>query len=351
MRSLAILLLAALAHAQAQTLRGAGDKRGVLVGAAVDTRSMAVEAYASTLAREFSMIEAENEMKWAAVEPTQGVFNFKPGDTLAEFAQAHGMKLRGHNLCWHIYNPGWLAKGNFTAAELNALLRTYITTVAGHFKGKVFAWDVVNEALGESGGLRDSIWYNQPGTGLTGAGYIDEAFRWAHAADPAALLFYNEYGAEDATDNPKSEAVYELVKGMLARGVPIHGVGLQLHITTNPKSVSRGGLDANIARLTALGLQVQLTELDVRVPVDAEGKASASDLAAQARRYGEIVSVCLKHPGCTAIQTWGFTDRRSWIPKQYPGFGAALPFDFNFQAKPAYAAMLQALGATESTGN
>jgi len=110
------------------------------------------------------MIEAEYEMKWATIEPSQGVFDFTPGDTLASFAQAHNMQLRGHNLCWYSYNPDWLTSGNFTSSQLYTLLQTYIATVAGHFQGKVFAWDVVNEALADDGsGLRDSIWYDQPG--------------------------------------------------------------------------------------------------------------------------------------------------------------------------------------------
>jgi endo-1,4-beta-xylanase len=261
------------------------------------------------------------------------------------------MKLRGHNLCWHNYNRAWLAKGNFTPNQLYTLLQTYITTVAGHFQGKVFAWDVVNEALADNGsGLRDSIWYNRPGIGLTGPGYIDQAFRWAHAADPKALLFYNEYDVEDV--NRKSDAMYSLVKGMLSRGVPIHGVGLQFHVTAKPSDVSPAGLDANMARFAALGLQIHITELDVRVPVDANGSASANDLTAQAQRYYDVVAACLKYKACTAIQTWGFTDKHSWIPQFYKGYGAALPFDKNYQPKPAYASMLNALtGATESTGN
>jgi endo-1,4-beta-xylanase len=199
--------------------------------------------------------------------------------------------------------------------------------------------------------LRDSIWYNHPGIGLSGPAYIDQAFRWARAADPHALLFYNDYDVEDAHHNAKSDALYELVKGMRARGVPIDGVGLQFHVTTGPNSPSAAGVDANIARLAALGLQVHLTELDVRIPLDSNGNASAADLAAQARTYHDIVAVCLKYKACTAIQTWGFTDKHSWIPHAYKGFGAALPFDANFLPKAAYSAIGQALAVTESTGN
>ncbi|HTQ57028.1 MAG TPA: endo-1,4-beta-xylanase [Bryobacteraceae bacterium] len=347
MRSLGVFLCIAAA-VSAQTLGESGGQRGVLMGTAVDTSYIAGDAsYSATLIQQYSMIEAETEMKWAAIEPAQGVFDFTPGDTLAGFAQANGMLLRGHNLCWHSNNPSWLTNGGFSSTELYNLFQTYITTVVQHFKGKVFAWDVVNEALADDGsGLRDSIWYNQPGIGLSGPGYIDQAFLWAHAADPNALLFYNDYNVEDADNNPKSDAMYSLVQGMLQRGVPIHGVGLQLHITTDPGYVSPAGLDANIARLTALGLQVHLTELDVRLPVDASGNASASDLAAQQQRYRDIVAVCVKYPGCTAIQTWGFTDKYSWVPSFFPGYGAALPFDAHYQPKSAYSGIQEALTTT-----
>ncbi len=348
MKSLIPLISLALAGASAQTLRDSGAQRGVLMGAAVDTDYLTNDPqYGATLAQQYSMIEAENEMKWGTIEATQNVFNYTPGDTFAAFAKANGMQLRGHNLCWHAYNPDWLANGSFSPGDLSNLLQTYIANVVGHFKGEVFAWDVVNEALADDGsGLRDSIWYNQPGIGLAGPGYIDQAFRWAHAADPDALLFYNDYNIEDADNNPKADAMYSLVQGMLQRGVPINGVGLQLHITTDPIDVTTTGLAANIARLNALGLLVHFTELDVRIPVDVSGNASSSDLAAQAQRYQDIVAVCMQFPGCTAVQTWGFTDKYSWIPSTFPGYGAALPFDVNYQPKPAYASILQALSAT-----
>lgn len=348
MRTLAAFLLLALAGAPAQTLRDLAAQRGVLIGAAVDTGYISNDpAYSSTLAQQYNMIEAENEMKWPALEPARDQFNYAPGDMLVTFAGTNGMRLRGHNLCWHSANPSWLTNGNFTSDELYTLFQTYITNVVGHFKGEVFAWDVVNEALADDGsGLRDSIWYNQPGIGLSGPGYIDQAFRWAHAADPDALLFYNDYSVEDALNNPKSDAMYSLLLGMLERGVPLHGVGLQLHLTTDPGYVSPAGLDANIARLTALGLQVHLTELDVRIPVDSSGNASAGDLAAQAQRYQDIVSVCVKYPGCTAIQTWGFTDKYSWIPSVFTGYGAGLPFDAGYRPKPAVASIQQALTDT-----
>ena len=148
------------------------------------------------------------------------------------------MKIRGHCLVWGRYNPDWLTQGHFTTRQLSRLLHEHITRVMKHYAGQVFAWDVVNEALDENGNVRDSLWYNQPGIGLSGKGtaYIEQVFRWAHKADPHALLFYNE--AEGEGLNRKSDAIYAMVKDFKRRGVPIDGVGLQMHIPT---------LDADIA--------------------------------------------------------------------------------------------------------
>jgi endo-1,4-beta-xylanase len=141
---------------------------------------------------------------------------------------------------------------------------------------------------------------------LTGTGYIEQAFRWAHAADPDALLFYNDYGIEDA--GPKFDAVYNMVQDFVSRGVPIHGVGFQMHIDTGGYP-STAGLTQNIQRLNALGIQAQITEMDVRLPVDANGNPSPDSLQAQAMTYQRILTVCLQMPNCTAFQTWGFTDQ------------------------------------------
>jgi len=289
------------------------------------------------------MVEPENGMKWAAVHPQQDSFDFREGDSVVRFAQAHGMKVRGHCLVWDHSNPDWLAHAQFTPAQLSDLLREHITTVMKHYAGQVFAWDVVNEALDENGRPKDSIWYNQPGIGLAanGTAYIEQAFRWAREADPHALLFYNE--AEGEKLNPKSDAIYAMLKDFKRRGVPIDGVGLQLHI---PKlDFDTGSLAANIARLTALGLQVHITELDVALPVDATGKAVRDDdLLRQAEVYRGVIRACLQNPGCSAIQTWGFTDKYSWIGSHSHGTqGAALPFDRTYKPKAAYAAMLEEL--------
>ena len=194
----------------------------------------------------------------------------------------------------------------------------------------------------KKGVVKDSIWYNKPGIGLSGKGtaYIEQAFRWAHDADPNALLFYNE--AEGEGLGHKSDAIYAMVKDFRSRGVPIDGVGLQLHIPRLDYDVAP--VAANIQRLAKLGMQVQITELDVSLPVNSRGEAQPENLKRQAEIYRDVVRACIRNAGCTAIQTWGFTDKYSWIGSHSHGArGAALPFDRAYKPKPAYDAILREL--------
>jgi len=346
-RRASAFLMLALAFSSvgfSQSLRKEADSAGVLMGAAVRPSQLSEAAYAATLAGEYNMIEAEDAMKWWVLRPDRNTFDFRQGDEVMRFAQLHDMKVRGHCLVWGRFNPDWLTQGHLTAPELSQLLNAHIERVMKHYAGQVFAWDVVNEALDENGAVRDSLWYNQPGIGLAGRGvaYIEQVFRWAHAADPHALLFYNEAEGEEV--GRKSDAIYAMVQDFRQRGVPINGVGLQLHI---PKlEVDAQALAANIARLTALGVQVHITELDVSVPIDSSGHASAEDLARQSDVYRDIMRACLNNAGCTAIQTWGFTDKYSWIGSHSHGTrGQALLFDRSYQLKPAYRAVMEELSA------
>lgn len=341
-----LLVLVALSFAPqcpAQSLRQAAERDGVLIGAAVRPSQLSEPAYASTLAREFNMVEAEDVMKWWVLRKDRGRYNFGPADELVRFAEDHRMKVRGHCLVWGRDNPEWLTQGDFTPRQLSRLLREHITHVMKHYSGEVFAWDVLNEAFDEHGNVRDSLWYNQPGIGLAGKGtaYIEQVFRWAHKADPHALLFYNE--AEGEEMNRKSDAIYAMVKDFKLRGVPIDGVGLQMHVPSMHADVA--SLAANIARLAALGVQVHITELDVSLPLNS-GSASPDDLTRQAVVYGGVVRACLNNPGCTAIQTWGFTDKYSWIGSHTRrARGQALPFDRTYEPKAAYRAVLEELSA------
>ncbi len=286
-----LLAAGAVAAFPADSLKDAAAKRGIRIGAAVQSGYIANEPlYTSTLTREFSMVEPEYEMLWNTIHPTQTTYNYAGADNIVAFAAINNMLVRADHLVWHSSLPAWLTNGNFAPDKLSQLLHDHITTVAGHYAGKVYSWEVVNEAVADSGDkLRDSIWNNQPGIGLSGIAWIEQAFRWAHEADPKALLFYNDYSAEDI--NSKSNFIYNMVKQMLADGVPIHGVGLQMHLTNNVNYPTATGLEANIKRLTDLGLLVIITEMDVRLPVNAAGVASVSDLANQAQLYGRVAQL------------------------------------------------------------
>ncbi len=305
--------------------------------------------YANTLASQFNMLEPENAMKWNPIHPSQDAYNFGPADKLVTFAASHGMRVRGHTLLWHNGNPAWLTNFAKTAtpAEMAAVLKSHIDMVMGHYRAQVFAWDVVNEAVSDSATalgttLRDSIWNNQPGIGGSGTAFIEQAFGWAHEADPTALLFYNDFSIEGG--GPKFQAVLTMAKDFVARGVPIHGIGLQMHLN-NSGFPSTDALTETMRQITALGLQVHITEMDVRLML-ASGTASPADLQLQAQAYQRVLTVCLRNPGCTALQTWGLTDKYSWIPGFFPGFGAALPFDASYQPKIAVAALLDTLRST-----
>ncbi len=356
---------------QEQSLREAAQTSGLLIGTAVRPAALSEPAYVSTLAREFNMVEPEDALKWEVVHPERGSYDFSPADQIVDFAARHGMKVRGHTLVWHRQNPKWLTEGKYTSGELAEILEKHIKTVVGHYRGKIFAWDVVNEAFDElhPGELRSTIWRDQPGIAIPPSSelrassnpvrselearssqqaysYIERCFRWAHEADPHALLFYNE--AEAETLNPKSDAIYAMVRDFRERGVPIDGVGFQMHIVHLHADVE--SISANIKRFTALGVQVHITEMDVALPVDAEGNARAEDLPLQADLYRQIATACVTHrlsdSGCTAIQTWGFTDKYSWIGSHSKKTqGAALLFDRNYRAKPAYLALRNTLAA------
>lgn len=338
-----LLQASGFGESSAQTLRQEADKAGMLIGAAVDPRRFAEPAYAATLAREFNMIEAENVMKWGGIRPDRKTFDFTPGDKVVAFARTHKMKVRGHTLLWSEYNPAWLTGGRFTPDQLRSMLRQHITTVMKHYAGRVFAWDVVNESFDANGEVEPSIWYDSPGIGLDGEGtaYIEQAFRWARAADPKALLFYNDYDVEGI--NAKSDAVYRMVKDFKRRGVPIDGVGLQAHIfDLSAKDLATFSL--NIKRFVDLGVQIHITEMDVGLPVDADGNpTNQADVARQADIYRRVSTACLQQTGCTAVQTWGFTDKYTWIPAHTKNAkGAPLLFDHDYAPKPSYAALLDA---------
>lgn len=318
----------------APTLRSLAQPRGISIGAAVSLQPLQTDPqYRDTLARQFNMLTPENAMKFAAIHPSRNTYTFEDADSIVAFAQAHNMQVRGHNLAWYKTIPSWVTKGNFSRTELINILREHIMTVVSHYRGSVNIWDVVNEAIDNNGALRDSVWLR-----VIGPDYIDLAFRWAHQANPQARLFYNDYDGEGL--GRKSDAIYNLLKGLLQRGVPISGVGLQMHIGLAGYPKPQDVL-ANMKRLAALGLEVQITEMDVAIQGDP--RSMDAKLAAQAQIYRDMLSACLAVQNCTAFVMWGFTDRYSWIPLATGHPDAPLIFDGEYRAKPAYDALLDVL--------
>src|SRR5579871_1150918 len=333
----------ASAPPKVSTLKAGGARHDVLISTAVNPVHLDDTQYTNVLTTEFAGVEPENAMKFGPIHPRPNIdeqpYDFAAADRLVAFAEHRGMRVRGHTLVWHRQNPDWVTKSNFDTAQLNSILEDHIKTVVTHFGNKVFAWDVVNEAFEDDGTLRNTIWYNQPGIGFADKGttYIAMAFEWAHSANPAAKLFYNDYNAE--TVNKKSDAIYAMAREFKSRGVPINGIGFQMHVTL--KSDTPENLQSfavNLKRFADLGLEIHITELDVRLPSD-----DPASLAAQAKFYGEIVDACVRQAACRMIQTWGFTDKYSWVPEAFPKEGWALPWDSAYQKKPAFGAMLVSL--------
>ena len=325
------------------TLRQAAAARGLTVSAAAATPYFSESAYSSTLGTEYNGLTAEWEMKFTATHPRPNTdpnpYDFSAGDQLVTFARAHTMKVRGHTLVWHGDNPAWLTGGGYSAPEMNAIVQDHITQVVQHFGDGVFAWDVVNEAFNDDGTMRSTIFYDQPGIGFAGQGtaYLEQTLRWANAANPSAKLFYNDYSAEVL--NAKSDAILAMATDFKNRGVPLHGIGFQMHVDLGFDTAGTlQSFASNLARFAALGLELHITELDIRVPSN-----DANTLTQQASLYGKIVAACLQQPACKMVQTWGFTDKHSWIPDFFPGYGWALPFDDAYRKKPAYTAIYVAL--------
>ena len=311
-----------------QPLRVLGKAKGLEVGTAVrNDQAKRIRAYRQLVAAQFSTVTPENEMKWEAIEPEEGRFEFDAADEIVDRAREASQKIRGHTLVWHFQLPRWVRE--LGPKNLRAAMETHINRVVGHYKGKVGVWDVVNEPISDRGGLRPSVFARR-----LGEGFVATAFRLARAADPDAKLYLNEIGAEGI--NAKSNRLYELLSGLKAQGVPVDGVGFQVHSNLDGLP---GDFVANMQRFAALGLDIAITEADVGLRLT----PNQEDLEAQARIYGQIVRSCLTVK-CKSLTFWGFTDGRSWISETQPGMGAATLLDGKFQPKPAFSAVQRALG-------
>ncbi len=376
-----------MAHADPNNsgLRALAAKRGLRFGTAIRIGLLNAQTdggrYESAIKANFTMVEPDNSLKPPAVWREKTVYDFGAPDRLmgapgqTGWAQQNHMTVRGHTLIygrddgwtlpnWLVTEPGRVVnktiEDGMTKAEATALLRTYIHAVAGRYKGKVAIWDVINETVDDAKNsnpynLRSSFWFRK-----LGPGFVASAFRWAHEADPAAKLYYNDYGIEGP--GPKADAVFALVKSLKAQGVPIDGVGMQWHIGVGTHLTPSDGYYQIAQRLKDNGIDFMVTELDVAVPVVVYPKTdpryglvpmNPADLDTQGRVYGEVLKYALSFPNCRGLNVWEFTDRYSWIPDftigrlkdNPPGVpqGAATMLDANYQPKPAYKALMQVL--------
>ncbi len=315
-------------------LRTAAAAAGKFIGSAVNADLLtAGGVYAEILAREFEHLTPENCGKWAELEPSDNQYQWGKLAGILDFAEGHGQKVKGHTFVWHRQYPSWI-NSSMGASAMNAAIKSHIETTLNQYRGRIRAWDVVNEAvdISTASGYTESVFYT-----TLGPGYIADAFRWARAADPNVLLFYNEVGIERM--GAKSDFTYELMKSLLSQGVPIDGIGFQCHVSIH-RYPSLADLRANIQRFADLGLIVNISEVDARtltMPGTRDEQWYAERIAFQ-----QLTSACIAEPGCEGVTFWGFYDGHSWInddgPTEY-----ALMFDRSFQKKPGYFGVMDGL--------
>ncbi|MEV4397488.1 endo-1,4-beta-xylanase [Nonomuraea sp. NPDC049607] len=334
---LAAFLLPATSADASAPLRTHAAAKGKFIGTALATGPLAGEtSYKNIAATEFSQVTPENAMKWDATEPSQGQFNYSGADAIVAFAAQNDQQVHGHTLVWHNQTPGWVQ--GLSASAMRAAMQNHISNVVGHFADNpaVVSWDVVNEVFDDNGNLRTSFWYN-----TLGSGYIADAFRAARAADPDAKLCINDYNTEGI--NAKSTAIYNLVSSLRQQGVPVDCVGFQSHLAI--QYGFPGDFQQNLQRFAALGVQVRITELDVRMQTPRDATKDAT----QATYYRNVVNACLAVTACQGVTIWGFTDKYSWVPDTFPGQGAALIYNESYQQKPSYTAVHDALAGGTTT--
>lgn len=300
---------------------------------------------AALIKKQFNSITAENDMKMENMQPVEGEFNWKVADSIISFAEKNNIKVRGHNLCWHEQAPKWFFldhDGNDVSKDvLLKRLKTHVETIVSRYKGRIYAWDVVNEAIDDDSTnyLRNSKWYQ-----ICGEDFIIKAFEYAHAADPSAKLFYNDYNTERPE---KRERIYKLLKSLKEKGVPIDGVGLQAHWSLQEPTKSE--LVTAIERYSSLGLEIQFTELDISIyPWEKNRRAKRPDEQdtftadlenQQIEKYKMVFDTFRKYKGVvTNVTFWNIADRSTWLDnypvpgrKNYP-----LLFDTQLKPKKAY---------------
>jgi endo-1,4-beta-xylanase len=309
---------------------------------------------AALIVQQFASMTPENAMKMGPIHPRENFYNWKDADSIAAFAKNNNLKLRGHCLCWHNQTPRWFFTDSATGKQVTKevllqRLKEHITTVVSRYKGTIYAWDVVNEVISDKKEeyFRPSLFYQ-----ICGEEFVAKAFEWAHAADPDAILFYNDYNEISPV---KREKIIRMVKGLQEKGVPIHGIGLQAHWAVNEPSAAQ--LEKTLEDFAATGLQLQITELDISVyPKEHEArerKAADYDTVFTPEKEAQQIAVyktCFDlfrkyKKQITAVTFWNISDRSSWLDnfpvrgrKDYP-----LLFDKNLQPKKVFGEVVRGL--------
>lgn len=320
---------------------------GLTIGAALDPVLLSTERpYERLYNQQFGGVVAENVMKMATTWPARGVYDFFLADSLVRYARRNNKTIRGHALLWHASLPSWLAAGNYPADTLRKLLKGYTKTVVSRYRGQIAEWDVVNEAIDDQAphNLRSNFIYTTLGPAI-----LDSMFVWAHEADPAALLFYNDYSIEFTS--PKANMMLSVLNGMKLRGIPVHGVGFQCHFDHNVPASFFAAVQTMVGRAAGIGLRVSFTEVDfaIRTPI------IAADYTQQAHAYAQLLRIALGASSTVkSFYLWGFTDRHSWIPSFWAGQGTpkddALVLDRNYLPKPAYDSLMAVLNQRMAVG-
>ena len=294
-------------------------------------------SYRELVIKEYSSLTAENAMKFGALHPAEKTYNWSDADYLVQFASDNNKRVHGHTLIWYKSLPTWVMDFQGDSEAWEQLFKNHIQAVVSRFRGRVVSWDVVNEALEDNGTLRNSIWLQK-----LGPNYIARAFQYAHEADPNALLFYNDYGHEYSS--VKRAAIINLVNGLKNAGVPIHGIGLQMHTRYNQTDAN---LNAAITDASQTGLKVHISELDIAVNPDNNPSLTFSALLEeqQAEKYFFIVKTFNALPANQkfGITTWNVSDADTWITGHYKRPDWPLPFDKNYKRKACYQAIIDAV--------
>lgn len=323
------------------TIQQLAEENSLLFGTAIRYQPFSEDPdYVNLIKDEYNAVTIENELKMELIMPEEGVYDFNQADEMIQFASNNQLSIRGHTLVWERV-PWWLEHGEYTNAEITSLLKEYVQTTVQRYKGKMYAWDVVNEAFDENGSLKDNFWLKH-----IGPDYIKLAFQWAKEADPDVLLFYNDY--ENDVWSPKTEATLAYLTTLRENGVPIDGIGLQMHMDV-ANDFDSNQLKDVMNVMEQAGFLVHITELDIKL--QHSGEDIETKRIQQADRYADIMNVCLAHNACNVYTVWGAADPYSWIgftdeasaDQAYP-----LLFDHELQQKPAYEAIKEVMKKKKS---